>query len=46
MNKKIELLIAAAILELEKEDRRVTDSNILMKLRCFTDIEIESIINA
>ena len=46
MNKKITLLIDLAIIALNKEDKRLTDSNILTKLRAFTDIEIDRIFNA
>jgi len=46
MNKKINLLIDLAKIALDKEDKRYTDSNILMKLRGFTDLQIERILNA
>lgn len=46
MNKKITLLIDLAMMALDKEDKRYTDNNILMKLREFTDLEIERILNA
>lgn len=40
------LLIDLAMIALDKEGKRYTDSNILMKLREFTDLEIKRIINA
>jgi len=43
MNKKITLLIDLAVKALDKENRRFTDSNIIMKLREFSDIEISRI---
>ena len=46
MNKKITLLIDLAVIALNKEDKRLTDSNILIKLREFTDIEMGRILNA
>ncbi len=45
MNKKITLLIDLAVIALNKEDKRLTDSNILIKLREFTDVEMDRILN-